>query len=239
MAAGVGTVPGPVACHLVAHGLDADAAWLRAVYVDPRGRLLATTSTSRFYPQGLAQLLRAREQGMCASSWCDAPVRHIDHITPHVEGGATSLENGQGLCARCNHAKQAPGWSQQVTEVDGRHAVETVTPTGHTSVFVAPVPPRPVVPAGYVGTGREYTSIAPSPAAPVRDGARRPASAWTPAVGMTGPAPGRIPRSRYSIGCSVPRPRGAIAYRPPGRREQVGPGRRPRSRPDLAWAHTR
>ncbi|WP_454860749.1 DUF222 domain-containing protein [Promicromonospora soli] len=273
MAAGAGSVPGPVVRNLVAHGLDADAAWLRAVYVDPGGRLLATTSTSRFYPQGLAQLLRARGQGVCGTSWCDAPVRHLDHITPHAEGGATSLENGQGLCARCNHAKQAPGWVQQVTEVDGRHAVETVTPTGHTTVFVAPVPPRPVVPTGQESTGYEDTSTEPrlpdpvrepdlvsGPApvtepAPVREGdsvsepdpaggevqddARRPAPPWTPAVGMTGPVPGRIPRSRYSIGCSVPRPRGAIAYRPLGRREQIGPGRRRRSRPDLAWAHTR
>jgi hypothetical protein len=247
MAAGAGSVPGPVARHLVAHGLDADAAWLRAVYVDPRGRLLATTSTSRFHPHGLAQLLRVREQGICASQWCDAPVRHIDHITPFADGGVTSLDNGQGLCARCNHAKQAPGWSQQVTEVDGRHAVETTSPTGHTSVFVAPVPPRPVGPAGHENMRYEYTSTTPSQAAPVgeldlvsgrvQDGAGRTSPPWTPAAGMSGPAPGRVPRSRYSIECSVPRPRGAIAYRPPGRRERVGPGRRTRSRPDLAWAH--
>ena len=249
--AGAGSVPGPVARNLVAHGLDADAAWLRAVYVDPRGRLLATSSTSRFHSHGLAALLRAREQGVCASSWCDAPVRHLDHITPHVEGGATSLENGQGLCVRCNHAKQAPGWTQQVTEVDGRHAVETVTPTGHTSVFVVPAPPEPVREAamGQEGTGSEHTSTAPRPADPVRDpdtrteevkdGAGRPTPPWTQSVGMTGPAPGRIPRSRYSIGCHTGRDRGPIAYRPPGRREQVGPGRRRRSRPDLAWAHTR
>jgi hypothetical protein len=234
-----------VARNLVAHGLDADAAWLRAVYVDPRGRLLATTSTSRFHPQGLAQLLRAREQGVCASSWCAAPVRHIDHVVPHVEGGQTSLGNGQGLCARCNHAKQAPGWSQQVIEVDGRHAVETTSPTGHTTVFVAPMPPRPVTPTGQADSS-STASLLPEPVrepdlagGEVKDGAGRPTPPWTPAVGMTGPAPGRIPRSRYSIGCHTSRGRGAIAYRPPGRREQVGPGRRRRSRPDLAWAHTR
>ncbi|GAB2476758.1 hypothetical protein GCM10027063_17230 [Promicromonospora xylanilytica] len=48
--AGVGCVPAPVARSLVAHGIDADAAWLRAVYVDPGGRLLATTSAARFHP---------------------------------------------------------------------------------------------------------------------------------------------------------------------------------------------
>jgi hypothetical protein len=140
-ATGVGVVPAPVARNLVAQGIDAGAAWLRSIYADPRGRLLATTSTSRFHPHGLAALLRAREQGICATAWCDAPVRHIDHVTPHAEGGETSLVNGQGLCARCNHAKQAPGWRQKTTEIDGRHAVETVTPTGHTYVAVAPEPP--------------------------------------------------------------------------------------------------
>jgi hypothetical protein len=248
--AGVGTVPAPVARNLAAHGIDADAAWLRAIYADPRGRLLATTSTSRFHPRGLTVLLRARGQGICGSSWCDAPVRHIDHIVPHAQSGPTSLDNGQGLCARCNHAKQAPGWSQKVTEVDGRHAVETVQPTGHTSVFVAPAPPKPVTPTGYeyVDTStvlrpsdsvREPSLVSgPAPVGgDVKDGARRPRPPWTPAVGMTGPVPGRIPHSRYSIGCHTSRPRGAIVYRPPGRHEQVGPGRPRRSRPDLAWAH--
>jgi hypothetical protein len=147
--AGVGTVPGPVARELVAAGVDADAAWLRAIYVDAQGRLLATTSTSRFFPDGIMNLLRARQQGVCGTQYCDAPVRHADHVVPHGEGGPTSLANGQGLCVRCNHAKQAPGWSQTVLASDdpaagGWHAVETVTPTGHRYLSVVPEPPRPV-----------------------------------------------------------------------------------------------
>ncbi|WP_460888404.1 HNH endonuclease [Promicromonospora xylanilytica] len=208
MAAGVGSVPAPVARNLAAHGIDADAAWLRSIYVDPRGRLLATTSVSRFHPQGLAVLLRAREQGICASSWCDAPVRHLDHVLPYAEGGETSFDNGQGLCARCNHAKQAPGWRQKVTEIDGRHAVETTTPTGHTHVSVAPAPPEPAT----EGASDDLV-----------DG-----TAWTPAVGMTGPRGGRVPRSRYSSGCQVGYPRGAI----PDRRPRA---RRVRSGADLSW----
>ena len=208
MPAGAGVVPALVARNLAAHGIDAGAAWLRSIYVDASGRLLATTSTSRFHPQGLAALLRAREQGVCASSWCDAPVRHLDHVTPFAEGGETSLANGQGLCARCNHAKQAPGWDQKVTELDGRHAVETVTPTGHRYASVAPVPPEPV---------REGASGGPA------DG-----PAWTPATGMTGPRGGRVSRSRYSSGCQVGNPRGAI----PDRRPRA---RRVRSGVDLSW----
>ncbi len=222
MAAGAGTVPGSVARNLAAHGIDADAAWLRAIYVDPRGRLLGTTSTSRFHPKGLATLLRAREQGICATAWCDAPVRHIDHVTPFAEGGPTSLDNGQGLCVRCNHAKQAPGWTQKATESNGRHAVETTTPTGHTHTFIAPTPPEPVY-------------LEPAQPAPAQDAT----PAWTPAVGLAGPRPGRIPRSRYSIGCHTPHRSGTIAYRPPRRRGPARHRHRRRSRPDLAWAHTR
>jgi hypothetical protein len=227
-AVGAGVVPGPVARHLTAHGIDADAAWLRAIYVDPHGRLLTTTSTSRFHPKGLAALLRAREQGICGTTWCDAPVRHIDHITPHAEGGATSLDNGQGLCARCNHAKQAPGWTQKTTEVDGRHAVQTVMPTGHTYISIAPVPPEP---ARQEAARPEPVRPAPARPAPATD----TTPAWTPAVGMTGPTNGRIPRSRYTIGCHTPPRTGTISYRRPSRR------RTPRRRrpADLTWAHIR
>lgn len=200
MPAGAGVVPGPVARNLVVHGIDADAAWLRAIYVAPGGRLVASTSKARFHPQGMADLLRAREQGVCATPWCDAQVRHIDHVTPHAEGGPTSLDNGQGLCVRCNHAKQSPGWTQSTTESNGRHAIETVTPTGHSYGFVAPEPPEPI---------------------------RETPPAWTPAVGMTGPRDDHVPRSRYSIGRSAPRHSGTIAYRPRRRRRTLS--RRPRA----------
>ncbi|WP_157237223.1 HNH endonuclease [Promicromonospora sukumoe] len=303
---GAGVVPAPVARNLAAHAIDTDTAWLRSIYVNPHGRLLATTSTSRFHPQGLASLLRAREQGICATTWCDAPIRHTDHVTPYAEGGPTSLDNGQGLCARCNHAKQAPGWSQKTTDLNGRHAVETVTPTGHTYVSVAPTPPTPartlnatpmrdtsstsdapsppaVTPiVGASGLGdasvggsapdADFKSLGDAPATAASEppfdqepaGNRSTAllasvtgelnhvldatpardRAAAPAVDMTGLAPGRTPRSRYSIGCRATPGHGLIAYRPspPPRqpRPTYGPpGRvRPRSRrPDLSWAH--
>ncbi|MFC6509911.1 HNH endonuclease [Promicromonospora citrea] len=140
--AGAGVVPAPVARELVAAGVDADAAWLRAIYVSPAGRMLATTSTSRFFPSGISAVLRARQQGICATPYCDAPVRHADHVLPYGEGGATSLANAQGLCVRCNHAKQAPGWVQRLSGEDGPEVAETVTSTGHTYASVLPRPPR-------------------------------------------------------------------------------------------------
>ena len=143
--AGHGPVPAQVARNLVAHGLDLDAAWLRAVYATSTGNLTGTSSKQRFYTDGLADLLRARDQGICRTSWCDAPVRHLDHVTAAGRGGSTTLSNGQGLCAACNQAKEAPGWSATsgTDPRTGRHTVTTTTPTGQQYRSVAPEPPRP------------------------------------------------------------------------------------------------
>lgn len=138
-------------------------AWVRRLYTDVGGNLVAMDSRTRMFPRGLAALLRVRDQGLCRTPWCDAPVAHTDHITPVVSGGATAAENGQGLCAGCNYTKQAPGWVQRTTdreEVPGqhgdppgparvrldkatRHRVVTTTPTGHTCSSTAPPLPAP------------------------------------------------------------------------------------------------
>lgn len=89
------------------------ALWLRRLFTNPEtGELAAMDSRSRVAPPGLARFIRYRDQ-RCATPWCDAPIRHVDHIVPAVGGGPTSADNLQGLCEACNHAKQAPGWSQQ------------------------------------------------------------------------------------------------------------------------------
>lgn len=138
-------VPAEVARHLVAHGLDADAAWLRRIYADGAGRLVGASSSQRFFADGLAALLRVRDQGLCRTPYCDAPVRHLDHVIAAADRGATELDNGQGLCAACNLAKQAPGWQQHaLPRTTGRHTVVTTTPTGHRYRSTAPRPPRPV-----------------------------------------------------------------------------------------------
>lgn len=147
--AGYGTVPAQVARELVANGIDTGDAWVRQLYADPAGRLVAATSGRRFFADGLAALLRARDQGICRTPYCDAPARHLDHVVEHGRGGATDLANGQGLCESCNQAKNAPGWSQRVlhTGIDpggtAPHTVLTTTPTGHTYRSSAPAPPAP------------------------------------------------------------------------------------------------
>ena len=79
---------------------------------------------------GLAQFIGFRDQ-RCRTPYCDAPIRHIDHITPAARGGATSGDNGDGMCAACNYTKEAEGWVV-VTELSagGRHSLVVRTPTG-------------------------------------------------------------------------------------------------------------
>ncbi|MFF2823583.1 HNH endonuclease, partial [Arthrobacter koreensis] len=118
---------------------------LRRLYLDPvSGELTAMESKARAFPAGLTRMIRTRDQ-TCRTPWCDAPIRHIDHIEPHAEGGRTSYANGQGLCEACNQAKEAPGWNSSSTpvssrrnDVSPRHTVRTTTPTGHTYSSMAP-----------------------------------------------------------------------------------------------------
>ena len=93
-------------------------------------------SGSRDFPEQLAELIRLRDR-TCRTPWCDAPIRHTDHVDAHADGGPTSEANGQGLCEHCNHAKQALGWSAR-PRPGPRHTVETVTPTGHRYWSTAP-----------------------------------------------------------------------------------------------------
>ncbi len=122
-------------------------AWVRRLYTDPSGNLVALSTKQRLATDGLATYLALRDQGLCRTPWCDAPARHSDHIVPAAQGGPTTAENTQGLCEACDHTKQAPGWTQTVIpdtdDPAGRHTVETTTPTGHRHRSRAPAPPRP------------------------------------------------------------------------------------------------
>ena len=139
------TIPAQIAREVIARALRAETvSWIRNLYADPSGRLVAMTSKQRLAPAGLADFLVLRDQGLCRTPWCDAPIRHTDHVHPHHHGGETSETNTQGLCVACNLAKQAQGWSQRVIQDDAvAHTVETTTPTGHRHRSRAPAPPTP------------------------------------------------------------------------------------------------
>ncbi|MGW6379520.1 HNH endonuclease [Rhodococcus sp. NPDC055112] len=119
---GYGPIPADVARDLVDAAATASVAELRRVYTRPdTGAVIALDRSTRLFPASLAELIRVRDPG-CRTPWCDAPVRHIDHIRPAADGGPTTFENGQGLREACNYAKQAPGWNAETLDFPGRQA---------------------------------------------------------------------------------------------------------------------
>jgi hypothetical protein len=129
---GYGPVPAEVARRLAGTGAKRAELWLRRLFTAPdTGALVAMESRRRHFDDGLADVLIVRDQ-TCRTPWCDAPIRHKDHVTAVSAGGETAEANGQGLCEACNYAKQAPGWRARASGGGGAgEEVETTTPTGH------------------------------------------------------------------------------------------------------------
>ncbi|MEE1618117.1 HNH endonuclease [Brachybacterium sp. J153] len=79
---------------------------LRRLYTHPStGELVAVESRAEVFPPALKRFLLWRD-GSCRAPYCDAPARHADHIHPRRDGGPTSIDNGQYLCAACNLGKE-------------------------------------------------------------------------------------------------------------------------------------
>lgn len=130
--------------------------WLRRLYTAPgTGELTGMDSRARLFPTGLRRFIEARDN-TCRTPYCDAPIRHLDHIVPWHRGGETTAANGAGLCEACNHTKETPGWTARPANrartdgrpSEGRHAFELTTPTGHTYSSIAPPLPGTAARAG-------------------------------------------------------------------------------------------
>lgn len=136
---------GPVA-RLEVERLLADPSadvFVRRVFAHPAdGGLVAMDSRATTFPSSLRRLIFLRDGETCRTRWCDAPVRHADHVNPRRRGGATDVDQGQGLCEACNYAKEDPGWVHRVTsQWPDRHTTEVTTPTGHRHRSRAPAAP--------------------------------------------------------------------------------------------------
>ncbi len=143
---GYGPIPAPAARDLIHAPAGSTPRWIRRLFTRPgTGELLAMETRRRAFTAGQRRFLRLRDQ-QCRTPWCDAPIRHTDHVTPVAHGGKTSIDNGQGYCQACNHAKQAPHW---ITHPNGPEIV-TVTPTGHRYHSRPPDPPGTTTPASHV-----------------------------------------------------------------------------------------
>lgn len=135
---GYGPIPADLVREWIRDGMAAGVeVSLRRLFAEPRtGALVAMESSRRAFDGALADLIELRDQ-QCRTPWCDAPVRHRDHVVKAAQGGPTSAANGQGLCEACNYAKEAVGW-QAWPRPGPRHTVEVVTPTGHAYTSMAP-----------------------------------------------------------------------------------------------------
>jgi hypothetical protein len=145
---GYGTVPAGWARNLLtqAQGRKEDdhelMTWLRRLYTAPgTGDLMAMDSRARLFPARLRRFIEARDD-TCRTPYCDAPIRHHDHLVPWHNGGTTSLGNAAGLCEACNHIKELPGWKAQ-PRPGPRQTIELRTPTGHS--YRSTAPPLPGV----------------------------------------------------------------------------------------------
>lgn len=141
---GWGAMPGPMAReHLLRSCDTGTATWLRRLWTAPGGRdLVAMDSRRRLFSGVLRRLVQLRD-GTCRVPWCDAPIRDIDHVSPHAGGGGTFAGNAMGTCQRHNLAKEGPGWAAEMisTGLDpggGPHEVRLTTPTGSEYRCVAP-----------------------------------------------------------------------------------------------------
>ena len=107
------------------------------------GPIIGSDPTRRTFGGWLAQLIRLRDQS-CSDPFCDAPIRHIDHIIRHSDGGPTTYANGRGVCERGNYIRDMPGWHIKLIDsglLHQPHKIIITTPTGHHYLSRAPDPP--------------------------------------------------------------------------------------------------
>lgn len=138
---------------------------MRRLYRHPTTReMVAVDSRAREFPPAMRRFLRWRD-GTCRAPYCDAPVRHYDHVVPVSEGGGTSIDNGQGLCARCNLRKEeASARVERVHHPDEPGHRVAWTGHGGTTVVTAPPGLGPVAPASDEPPDANASSGAPAQA---------------------------------------------------------------------------
>lgn len=161
----------PSAAGPSAHPESAEArVFLRRLYTSPEtGQLVAMDSQRREFSGKLRRMIVLRDN-ICRTPYCGAPIRHIDHATPHRQGGPTSYSNGSGLCARCNYTKEHPGWSHRASPDE----LEITTPTGHRySSRSRPLSAPPNASASD-SSATPHASAPPSASAPAIPAARSP-----------------------------------------------------------------
>jgi hypothetical protein len=169
---------------------------LRRLFTHPSsGELIAMESRARAFPARLGYLVRLRDF-RCAGPYCTSAIRQIDHILPHAQGGETSADDGQGLCAHCNSTKELLGTVERIGEETDPHRVHWRSKLGRT----ATVSPSPLtgLPPGIPREGPGPVSAAPGASPPGRPEpsvppGRAPAAITAPEDDPSDGEPARLP----------------------------------------------
>jgi hypothetical protein len=136
---GYGPLPADLARDILA--TSKGRLWWRRLYAAPLGGPIVGGDPLRRHFDGfLKKLIKLRDR-RCRDPYCDAPIRHIDHIQRFSDGGLTIYPNGRGTCERGNYAREMPGWNIDAASsgLDGQHhTIKITTPTGHTYLSRAP-----------------------------------------------------------------------------------------------------
>ena len=138
---GWGVLPAGLARELI---LNHQArSWWRRLFTQPTQaggqQVVDLDHRRRRFTGWLAELIRWRDW-TCRDPYCDAPIRHLDHLHRHHDGGPTTPTNGRGVCERGNYVRELPGWTVHLINPD-THTVLTTTPTGHHYRSNPPEPP--------------------------------------------------------------------------------------------------
>ncbi len=129
-----GTLPAEIARQLA----TGESAWWRRLVCDPvDGRLIAMDPAKRRFEGSLRQFIRYRD-GTSRRPHSDAPIREIDHIIRHADGGPTIPSNAQGVGVSDHGVRDLPGWKVEAVDGDAANGVRWTTPTGHSYVSKPP-----------------------------------------------------------------------------------------------------
>jgi hypothetical protein len=101
--AGHGPIPADIARELLA--TTAGQKSLRRLLTRD-GIVIGGDSRRRAFDGVLETFIRARDGNRCTASYCDAPIRHLDHVTRWADRGRTAFANGRGYCEFHNHARE-------------------------------------------------------------------------------------------------------------------------------------
>jgi hypothetical protein len=138
---GWGCLPAALARELITN--TEARVWWRRLFTRPTAdggqQVVDLDRRRRRFTGWLAELIRWRDW-TCRDPYCDAPIRHLDHLHRHHDGGPTTPTNGRGVCERGNYVREMPGWTIRLVDPD-THTVITTTPTGHRYVSRPPQPP--------------------------------------------------------------------------------------------------